>query len=78
MKYQPRYPLILAPRGYVSVDGTWRHVYIRESFQQVDIFGDNIPMLRVQLSKGSKVLHPIEESKLHKEKPRQARAERVN
>ena len=78
MKYRDKYPLILAPRGYVLIDGTYRHVYIRETYTQVDIFGDNVLILRVQLSKGSKVLHEIEESKLLTGKPKKSRAERIS
>lgn len=72
------YPIILAPRGYVLIEGRWRHVYVRESFTQGDIFGDNVDMYDVQLSKKSSVRHTILAKDLHKEKPRRSRAERAN
>lgn len=72
------YPLILAPRGYVLIEGRWRHVYVRESFTQVDIFGDNHDMYSVQLSKKSNVQHQILAKDLLKEKPRRSRAERAD
>lgn len=72
------YPLILAPRGYVEIEGRWRQVYVRDTFTQVDIFGDNHDLLSVQLSKKSAVRYEIPVSDLHKEKPRRSRAERAN
>ncbi len=61
---------VAVERGYVEIEGRWRHVYIVESFEQVDIFGDKIEILVVKLTKSSKQTYEVERSKIKDHKPK--------
>lgn len=64
-------------RFYVEIEDKWRHIYLVSTYEQVDIFGDNVKIARVRLTKGSKTLHEVEFDKLADERPKTPRKERV-
>jgi len=57
-------------RAYINIDGTWRHVYILGSYDQMTLVGEPARMLEFKLSKTSKQTLAAEKSKCHEKKPR--------
>ena len=64
-------------RAYALIDNTWRHIYIVETYTQVDIFGDNVEMVRCRMTKGAKQLYEVEAKGLLDKRPRKPKKERI-
>lgn len=66
-------PKKASDRFYVQINDQWKHIYLLEVYDQIDIFKQPVKMARVKLSAKSKQTHEVEFSKLQSEKPRAPR-----
>lgn len=56
-------------RAFWFLNNQWKHVYIIENFNQVDIFGQDISISRVKLKKNTNEIHEVETEKLKSSRP---------
>jgi hypothetical protein len=61
------------PRAYLHLEGKWRHVYIIETYEQMNLLGWGVIIARVRLTAKSSIIHEVEQSKLEHNKPRRQR-----
>jgi len=64
-------------RGYYQLNNKWRHVYILDSFTQKDIFGAEVTICVVKLTKRTKEKLEVEAEKILDVKPRAPRKRRI-
>ena len=63
----------LPQRAYALISGKYRHLYIIESYQQMDIMGGVVDMVRAKVTKSSSEMIEIEKDKLLSRKPTRSR-----